>query len=453
MKYWRTLITLTVALAAVASNAQAWSEAYTKGLTAAKEMRWSDARAAFQEAIAIRPEDQSQPTTLPGPVTEPIVWRGGSPYSPNFAAAYASYRLALDEKDDSKKTELFKTASTEMEMLLTKKQYSKEAFFTLSQIYSRTRNAEGQKTLEGTFSIIEGKADWKVDNSFMAPEEVAAIRTPQQTGNTTITPGTDNGGKTPISRPGEGGTIVGPGFGTVAGRVPTSPYKFALIIGNGESRLPEQKIPFATADCMALREALIQNAGYDEANVVVINNGTAEEIRSTAKALVEKMPNEATLFFYFTGVGANIDDKDYYAGIDTESLTDSSSMISKSELFSIFISKGTKIFAFHQVNRPVTRGSYFGKEIGIFGRVSQAQATIPGGTVNSLMSAEQQIGIYTQGIISVLNEFRSNAIPITEFAWQVFYNIRRGSTGSSGGGSLQTPTLPVITNMASDAKF
>lgn len=451
MKNYRLMTLLATTLFAVVCHGQAWSEAYDKALGAAKDSKWAEARASFLEAVAIRPEDQSNPTILPGPVTEPVQWRGGAPYSPNFGAAYAAYRLAVVEKDDAKRTELFNTATAELELLLGKKQHSRELFYLLSQAYASTRNIEGQRRTEEAFKTIEGKADWRVDNSFMAPEELAAIKAAMNQGGSggAIRPG--EGGTMTTIRPGE--TTTDPGLGTLAGRVPTNPYKYALIIGNAESRLPDQRIEFAGNDVMAIREALIQSAGYEEGNVEVITNGTAQQILATAKALSERMPMEGTLFFYFTGVGANVDDKDYYAGIDTESLTDTSSMVAKAELFTLFIKKGTKIFAFHQASRPIDRGNYFGREVGIFGRVAQAQATIPGGIINGTVSNGQTIGVYTQSLVNVLNEFRSNAVPVTEFCWQVFYNIRRGNTGTTGGGSLQTPTLPVITNMASDARF
>lgn len=456
MKNWRLILLVAMTLGAVASYGQAWSETYAKALASAKEAQWTATRASFLEAVALRPEDQSNATILPGPVTEPVQWRGGAPYSPNFGAAYAAYRIALLEKEDAKRVEMYGTAASELEMLLAKKQTSKELFYVLAQIYAQTRNTEAQRKLEDAFKAIEGKADWRVDNSFMDPQEIAAIRSASsqtQAGGSVVNPGTSGDGKMPTIKAGDLNPGTGAMIGTITGRVPTNPYKFALIIGNSESRLPDQKIDFATTDAMAMREALVQAAGYEEGNVEIITNGTAAQIRATAQALSDRMPQEATLFFYFTGVGANVDDKDYYAGIDTESLTDTSSMISKSELLTMFIKKAAKIFAFHQANRPIDRGNYFGREIGIFGRVSQAQATVPGGKINGTVTAGQPIGVYTNSIISVLNEFRSNAVPVTEFCWQVFYNVRRGNTGTTGGGSLQTPTLPVITNMASDARF
>ena len=61
--------------------------------------------------------------------------------------------------------------------------------------------------------------------------------------------------------------------------------------------------------------------------------------------------------------------------------------------------------------------------------------------------------LQNSGTINVANDLKSNRIPILEFGWQVFYKMKRGGSGTTGGGSRQTPTLPVLTNMASDARF
>ena len=52
----------------------------------------------FQQAAAYRPEDVAVATTLPGPVTEPRRWRNGSPYSPNFLAAYAATPVEIQKE-------------------------------------------------------------------------------------------------------------------------------------------------------------------------------------------------------------------------------------------------------------------------------------------------------------------------------------------------------------------
>ena len=66
--------------------------------------------------------------------------------------------------------------------------------------------------------------------------------------------------------------------------------------------------------------------------------------------------------------------------------------------------------------------------------------------MNSLVTGGQEVGAYSAAFVAILADFRSNQVPIMEFVWQVFYNMRQG-------GSPQTPTLPVLTVMAADARF
>ncbi|KAA0238936.1 MAG: hypothetical protein EDM74_05385, partial [Armatimonadetes bacterium] len=201
------------------------------------------------------------------------------------------------------------------------------------------------------------------------------------------------------------------------------------------------------------RESLVMDAGYLEENIDLVINATADQIRASARALAERITPDATVFLYFAGAGANIEGRDYLAGVEAALSTDAGTMIAKSELFQMFLSKGAKVFAFFQAHRPVTGGRYFGMEVPMFGQVSQMQATMPGEDVfGSVLNGKTQ-GLFTQAIVSVLREFRSNQVPIEEFGWQVFYRIRRGETGTVGGSSRQTPTLPVLTNLAADARF
>jgi hypothetical protein len=158
------------------------------------------------------------------------------------------------------------------------------------------------------------------------------------------------------------------------------------------------------------------------------------------------MPQDGTVLIYFSGAGYNIAGKDYYAGIDAENPTDSSHMVAVSDIYKLFISKGASIFAFTQAERPISSGLYFGKETPLFGRVAQSHATIPGEKINSLVTGGKTVGAYTQAVVDILTDFRSNQVPVTEFVWQVFYRMRRG-------GGPQTPTLPVLTVMSADSRF
>jgi hypothetical protein len=255
-------------------------------------------------------------------------------------------------------------------------------------------------------------------------------------------------------------TIIDPsslqpdGGSTIAGTVAALPNKFALIVGNSEGKMTAVPAPdFATNDAMMLRETLVANSGYSPENIDLIQNATAAQILSAAKALADRLPEGGTILIFFAGSGVNIDGKDYLAGVDTEAATDSASMLSKEDLFRLFMAKGANIFSFFEVNRPVIEGRYFGMEVPMVGSIAQVQATIPGANCYGLMRGGKMVGVFGSSLVGVLDEFRTNRVPILEFSWQVFYRMRRGSTGKEGGGSQQTPTLPMLTNIASDAKF
>lgn len=448
---WTTLATSVMA--------QGWSGAYDAGLAAAKSGKWSEARVAFKQAIAYRPDDVSGETMLPGPISERRKWRDGAPYSPNFLAAYAGYKQALTLTGDDR-TAVFGDVTSELEGLLTKGQYSPSAFYILNQIFTLSGNTEKRLKLEEQFKSVQTKLTWRVDFEGMSPEDAATIAQ-TYAGAAPATPAA--GGTSPVINAGEKipGTVVttppkgAPGvtLNPTIGAVPAVATKYALIIGNGESRVPEMGLAFASDDAQKIREALQTNAGYIDTNIDLIINATAEQIRASVQAMVQRVPDEATVFIYFTGVGVNLDGKDYLAGVDTQTLTDSSSMVAKAEIYSAFMKKGAKVFAFFQSSRPVSNGRYFGSEVPLIGRIAQVQATLPGANVQGYVRNGTTIGLFTDAVAGVLGNLRTNQIPIQEFGWQVFDRMRRGDTGTGGGGSNQVCTLPVVINMASDARF
>lgn len=421
--------------------AQSWTVSYDAGLKAAKAGKWSDARAAFLQSKALRPDDVDKPTNLPGPVTEQRRWRNGASYSPNFLAAYSTYRLGLEATGDAA-TPLFNSAAGEFEALINKKQVSKEAVFFLYTIYGRLNQADKKQALASKIA----EPTWKVDTEVLAPEETSAINA----GATN--PGGSGGGVIQTVDAGSLGTAV-PNTPLTGGPVPVVPTKYALIISNGDNRLPGLTLQHAVADGEMLKESLITNAGYNGANVEILNNTSAAAILSAAKALAAKMPAEGTLFFFFTGGSAHIDGRDWLAGTNTEIATDTASMVRKSEVFQPFFQKGISVFAFYQTPRTAVNAKIFGEEDLKNGRVSQMQSTMAGETTYSFFKGGRVVGIFAEAVSSVMADLHSNQIPITEFGWQVFYKIRRGSNGESGGGSRQTPTLPVLQFLASNSKF
>lgn len=425
--------------------AQSWSDAYDKALAAARGQDWVAARAAFEEAIASRPDDQPTPTTLPGPVTDPKKWRNGAPYSPNFGVAYANYRIAMTATPTERRP-LLETARASFETLVEKGQLSPHTAYLLNQVYGALGQPDKQRELGD--KVNQGMT-WKVDTVFMAPEEVAVI------GSTATTGPTNNQGVV-VSKGNTGPqvTLVDTyNKTTLAGPVPVVATKFALVIGNSETQMSTKGPAYAATDAVAIKEALVQNAGYADGSVDVVVNATADQIRTAAKALADRMPADATLLLYFTGIGVNIDGKDYYAGIDAAMTTDTGKMVSKEEVMSIFRSKGARIFAFHQADRPIVNGRYFGMETPIFGYYALCQATSPDRLVYGTTVDGKVIGAYTKAFVDTLAEFRSNRVPVTEFVWKIFQMMQGGSTLEAGGGTNQVPSLPILRNLAPEARF
>ncbi|MCW5937584.1 MAG: caspase family protein [Fimbriimonadaceae bacterium] len=434
--------------ASALAHGQAWNDAYQRALAAARSQNWMAARDAFQEAIAIRPEDQAGPTVLPGSVTEPVRWRDGSPYSPNFGFAYANYKLAMAASGDDR-NDFLNVAATTFETLLAKGQASSATYYFLNRVYGEQGRPDKQRNLEE--ALKQTGAAWRVDTEFVAPEEKASVvsatpaeikpNEPIKAGATT-TPG---GILTPK---------VAAESTALVGRVPIVPTKFALIIGNGQGNIEGAGLSFASSDAMFLRDAIVQNAGYDEKNVELIVDATADQMRIAAAALAERMPADAKLMVFFTGVGVNIDGRDYLAGIDATMTTDTSHMLSKQEMYGMFLSKGAQVFAFFQTNRPVVGGRYFGQEYPLVGAISQAHATSPDAQCFATQSEGRLIGVYTKAFVDVVGTLRSNNIIIGEFGWQVFNAVRGGLPGQrDGGGSVQVPSLPVVRYMSPSAGF
>jgi hypothetical protein len=176
-------------------------------------------------------------------------------------------------------------------------------------------------------------------------------------------------------------------------------------------------------------------------------------MESAAKKLAAKMPQDSTLFLFYTGAATQIDGTDWIAGVDTELLTDTSSMVKKLTIYEPFIEKGIKIFAFYQVSRMKVSGKAFGAQEPKSGAVSQMQSTIEGEEIFTITKQGKQRGIFADGMIQAFEDLCSNSLPITDFGWQIFYKMKRGGTATTGGSSRQTPTLPVLLQMGPDTRF
>lgn len=428
VKLSRTIF-VAAALGCFASAfAQAWADSYEKALTAVRAQQWGTARAEFKAAASNRPVDQATPTRLPGPITEQRFWRNGSPYSPNFGAAYAGFKQATSLSDDAAKTALLNEVATEFEGLLARGQQSAEAYYFLAATYSNLRDVAKSQDLETRFQAAGGKFEWKLDPEIVTAEDRAAM-----------------GGMTPAN-PSAGGTTQP--SNPLVGPVTQVQNKYALIIGNSEGRIENLRVPFAASDALVMREHLVTYCGYPEANIEVVSNATATEMSRVVNSLSERVAANSIVFIYYSGAGVNLDGKDFLAGIDATTVTDSSRMLPKMDVYMPFIRKGSTIFAFYQAHRPSLNGRFFGSEVPRVGAIAQTQATIPGSSVGSIVRGGNAVGIFTDAMASVLAELRSNRVPITEFGWNVF-NRMRGSTviNDSGVGGNQVLTLPQLSNL------
>jgi len=348
---------------------------------------------------------------------------------------------------------MMRTAASELETLVMKDQASGEAFFFLDVIYTKLGDATKRQTAADRMTKLGRKVDFKVDTEIVAPEELAALQT-RTVGTASVanTPTPTAPGTSPVVLPG----ALSPGGGVAVpnGVVVPLADKFALVVGQSQSRVSGGMVPFAATDAQRVHDALVNFAGYLPENVVMIQNTTAAEIKTAAAALASRVGEGATVVIFYAGAGVNLGGKDYLAGVDTESNADTASMFGKAELLSTFAQRGARVFAFFEASRPIdANGFYFGREVPAGGSIAQVQATRPNDTVGSTYRDNQQVGLFANAFVQTLSQLRSNRLPIFEFTWQVFYAMRRGTSGTTGGGGSQVCTLPQLTNLAADAKF
>ena len=452
----RSLILAAAALLSASALAQSWSGPYQRALDLAKAGDWPGARAEFQNAIAQRGRDESGPIRLPSPITDPILWRGGSAYSPKFGAGYSLYRLGLATVDNAERTKHLLSAVDELEAQMQQSGRSLEALYVLDQCWFLLRDADKRRAVQALRSEL-GASPLKIDQDILDPadrQNIAQVREAS-------TPA-PQGGPAPQGAPGVTVTpvnaadinpVAGSQTGPALTITPVVRSKYALIIGNAESRLPEGRMESATGDAAMIQTSLVQFGGYDPANVELLNNATSAQIRTVAQALAERMDEDGTVMIYFAGMGVNVAGRDWLAGVEASFVEDSASMVSKTELVRTFARKGARVFSFFQVDRPVRNGFYFGREAILDASYSQMMSTIEGGRNFSLVQAGERRGVFASSMALSLRQFQNSQgqIPIWEFAWSVIENLSNGQ--GLGGGAPQTPTLPWLNFLDQTSSF
>ena len=428
-----------IATAAIAFP-QAWTANYEKGIENLKQSKFAEARKSFILAKNDRKEDTNLPTVLPLNDKETIQWRNGSLYSPNFLAAYCMFHLSEQESASQSKPN-FKECIEEFESILKRKQVSAESMYFLAQAYSKSGQVKKANELANKYPVY----NWKVDAACLNEQEKKSV-------SASIPDGAS--GPIKISQAVNAVDEANAPLLSPKGKiVPYLERKFALIITNGATKGSGLQVPYAQEDGRLIKDSLSRYAGYKPDQVELITEATAVQIESAAKKLAAKMPQDSTLFLFYTGAATQIDGTDWIAGVDTGLLTDTSSMVKKLTVYEPFIEKGIKIFAFYQVSRMKVSGKAFGAQEPKSGAVSQMQSTIEGEEIFTITKQGKQRGIFADGMIQAFEDLCSNSLPITDFGWQIFYKMKRGGTATTGGSSRQTPTLPVLLQMGPDTRF
>ncbi|HWP31494.1 MAG TPA: hypothetical protein VNK96_07215 [Fimbriimonadales bacterium] len=420
-------------------NAQGWRDAYEKGLAAAKKGDWANARAHFLEAKKNRPQDSDKSSYIGSGVTSKTLWRDGALYSPNFAAAYCAFKLAAQAEDLATRNRNLDEAIAEFKALLDAGQVSVETIVFLSAAYTAKNDLRAASDIQEKLTTLDPKKAFKVDREVLDANDLRILASSVDV----MPPGSRENVKPDeiAFRPGAIGKY---------GIVPPLDYKFALLIGNAKN----SGQVYAHNDVDLLKTNLMKHAGYMETNIVTLKDATTQVIMDAAKSLAEKMPENGTIFIFFSGVGVYNpqNQTDYLAGAEVTDLTAFDQMLPKAALFEVFMKKGATIFIFYQVDRPKTsEGYYFGLEVPMLGKIAQCFGCAPGEVVNAISFENKIQGVYGLAISKALEDMHTNRIPIVDFAWKVFEKTREGSAERGGGG--QTPTLPVLTNLGGSAKF
>lgn len=450
----KTFLAAAAALLAVAAFGD-WQSDYDRALRAASEGDWMTARDAFLGAKSQREGDSTEATRLPGPVTEPRLWRNGSAYSPEFGAAYASYRLGLGAADEATKQQYLVLAAAELRSLADRGQAAPETLKALKSVYTLLGDKGGLAEIAGI------SPTWKVDSAFLAPEDQTGPA-PRRNGGKTPANQTTTGGGAVVTTGTNGGQIIKikpADLTNIAGiygdePVPALDNKFALIIGNTKSPDKGSELSFAANDAELVAGALSRYAGYQSDHIRVLTDASASAIKAAADEMVANLPENAVVLVYFTGFAAHLGGRDFLGGNDVEISTDSTRMVSKSELIRGFANKGARVYFFAQSNRDYSGPDYFGKERVNSGTFSEVYSNIAGTQVNSIFRDGRPVGLYTAAFVTTLAEFYTNQVPINEFCWHVFYAMRGGQdSGAQRGGGTQTPTLPILINLGPTSPF
>ncbi|MEP0767617.1 MAG: caspase family protein [Fimbriimonadia bacterium] len=439
------ILVLVLALPAAVSGQEPWVAPYLEGLKAAKEKDWGTARGAFEAAIAIRAEDSGSQVWFKRGPTQRDLWRGGAPYTPNFAAAYCTYRLAVESGDGAVARSHYEDAAKRLAALLSKEQFAPLIYSLL--VASYTAMGDEAKKTEVLSDYAQKRAanllKVRVDTEFVLPEDLAATK------KLNGTPQTGSGETT-------GPKPAVPSDLATAGPVPFNPLKHAILIGNSRYHGSIGDVPNAINDCYLMRDALTKHAGYDPANVVILAEPTYEEMLAGVQQFAAKLPPGAIVFFFYTGAGrVNTADKvDYLIPNGAPNRDAFSSFVRKNDLLYMFVGKAERTIAVFQVDRlQEPNGMCFGDDLPVGGSIAYVRACMTGERCQTKLTASGINGLWASAAAWVLeNRMRGPRIAIESFCWEILDRVLSVNTGARAE-SRQTPLLPNYSLLSQDATF
>jgi len=414
-----------------------WVLAYSQGLAAAKAGNWTAARAAFQSAAQSRAGDLSGATVFDEGPTRKIQWRKGAPYSPNFGAAYAEYRLAMASSDPAAAKAMYETAAAELNALRQKGGASVAVYYVLQAAYAAAGQSPKQEEVQKELGLKrdQGLLTFRVDTEVMTSEDLVAARTL-------------DGSQGAV-------TTVGNQPATPGDRIPFNANKYAVLIGVTKYNGYFADVPNAVIDCNMLAESLTKNAGYAPDHILVLAEPTYEQMLTGITNFVSKLPPEATVFFFYAGAGVvNPTDKaDYLVPSGVTSATAYETYVKKTDLLAVLAPKANYTIAFFEVDRLADANkNFWGSSRPEYGSFALANACLEGQRSLAQVTSKGWTGLFAAAGTRALNLMRGAKINAKEFIFKVNEEIL-DQNSSSDRGQSQTPTLPMNTLLGDETTF
>src|SRR5688572_26549731 len=176
MRLLKFLLALSCFTIAASAAAQGWVRPYEEGLRLSKAGAWPEAKAKFEEAIRNRGEDTDKASQVGGSIADRRPWREGAPYSPNFGAAYATFKMAADAPDMGIRKERLSEVITRFRALIDKGQVSQESLLFLAAAYAANEQNREAQAIQDQLNAMEPGTGFKIDQEILDQTDLGALR-------------------------------------------------------------------------------------------------------------------------------------------------------------------------------------------------------------------------------------------------------------------------------------